>query len=136
VRRAAAEAPGLAGHRVGEVRRGGRRETRLAAAISTQVLGRACGTPVSGGTLMTSQEQQERLRPPPPLHAALALSMNDSASAASTSPIRVPRDHNTFRRMLAILDTLGYPTDDAEPEVGGQCDAFAPDWADTPLTQR
>jgi hypothetical protein len=47
------------------------------------------------------------------------------------------RDHNTFRRMLAILDTLGYPTDDVDPlEAGAQGDVAAPDWADTSPTQR
>jgi len=87
---------------------------------------------------MTWQEQLERSRRRPPLHVVLALSMNDSADAASTSPpIRMPRDHNTFRRMLAILDTLGYQTDDVEPlEAGAQGEVDAPDWADTSPTQR
>jgi hypothetical protein len=64
--------------------------------------------------------------------------MNDSADAASTSPpIRMPRDHNTFRRMLAILGTRGYPSGDAEQlEAGAPCDVAAPDSADTPLTRR
>lgn len=86
---------------------------------------------------MTSQEQRERLRRRPSLHATLALSMNDSASAASTSPIRVAGDHNTFRRMVAILDILGYPTaDDVDLlKVGAPSDVAAHDSADTSLTR-
>jgi hypothetical protein len=40
--------------------------------------------------------------------------------------------------MLAIVDTLGYPTaDDVEPlGAGAQCDVAAPDSAATSLTQR
>jgi hypothetical protein len=30
------------------------------------------------------------------------------ASAASTALLQVPRDHQTFLRMCALLDTLGY----------------------------